>query len=60
MTPSRPPFIITQLAHIVGSALTDKDLLTLSAEDARLLATNLDYWATQCFNHANRQPQPEN
>ena len=60
MLRTRPPSIVIQLANIVMNGLTEHDLQTLTANDARLLASRLDYWATQCFNHANqRQPQSE-
>lgn len=51
---SRPTFIVYQLADIVGNWLTEEDLHTLSAEDARLLASRMEFWATKLFNYANQ------
>ena len=60
MIRSRPPSIVIRLAKIVIDDLTEDDLKALTREDARALATHLDYWSTRLFNHANHQPQPEN
>lgn len=46
--------LVIQLADIVGNRLTEKDLHTLSAEDARLLASRMEFWATKLFNYANQ------